>query len=125
MAVRKSAVNRYRGENVGCSCLHPVKQASLTTSKLLFWPFPPVLPTGGMWPCNGSLDRGRDPRERELLREMRQLKPNDVGDVSSQLRRVLSRPTPPGTSMPADGIERPEVLVKSRNDVLRDEPPAF
>jgi hypothetical protein len=69
MAVREWMVNRWRGENVGCSCPQPVKQASRTASKLLFWPFPSVLLAGGMSRCNVSLDRGRDTRDGELFRE--------------------------------------------------------
>lgn len=72
-----------------------------------------------------TLDRRRYPRERELFCQVRQLESDDVRDVASQLRRVPSGAIASRTSVATHGIERSQVLVKPRNDVLRDQPPAF
>src|SRR5262249_53552157 len=112
-------------ENAGCSSQHPVKQRSRTPSKLLFWPFSFDRCSLGMLPCNVALDRGGHTLRRELVGEVHHFEADDVGDVSSELRGVLSRSIPSGAAVLPDGIERPEIVVKPRNNVLRDEPPAL
>jgi hypothetical protein len=112
------------GECGECSSRYSANQSSPTKSKLLFWPFPPGALLREMLACGVALDRGRNPRDRQPPSH-RQLKPNDVCDVSSESCRVMSRARAPGTAISPNGIERLQVLVQLRNDVLSHELPAF
>jgi hypothetical protein len=77
------------------------------------------------WNFDVALDRRGHTLQRQLVGEVGHFEADDVGDVSSELCGVPTRSVPPRAAMLPDGVERPEIVVKPRNNVLRDEPPAF
>ena len=83
------------GERGGCSSRYPANQSSPMESKLLFWPFPRGALLRGMLACGVTLDCCSDAGHRQLASQMRQLKPNDVGDVPPEPCRIQPRPFRP------------------------------
>src|SRR5262249_40816127 len=71
------------------------------------------------------LDRRGHTLWRQLVGQVPHFEADDAGDVSSELRGIVCRPISPCAAMLPNGIERSEIVVKPRNNVLCDEPPAF